>query len=93
MPFMVATTLDGAGRVVIPKALRDELGLAPGDALSVQSDGEQVVLRPVRSASTVRKEKGVWVFRSGQGISAADSTQALDDMRRERERTVRGTRN
>ena len=89
---MTDTTLDSAGRVVIPKALRDELNLSPGDTLSIQSDGEQVVLRPVRSASALRKEKGIWVFRSGQGISATDTARALEELRRERARTVLGPR-
>ncbi|TLZ14349.1 MAG: AbrB/MazE/SpoVT family DNA-binding domain-containing protein [Gammaproteobacteria bacterium] len=35
-------TLDSAGRVVIPKPLRDELGLVPGDTLALESDGERV---------------------------------------------------
>jgi len=60
-------TLDGAGRIVIPKDLRDVLRLAPVDTLSVESDGERVTLRPVRSESAMRKEHGVWVFRSGGG--------------------------
>jgi AbrB family looped-hinge helix DNA binding protein len=33
-------TLDKAGRVVIPKPLRDELNLEPGDALQLEAEGE-----------------------------------------------------
>ena len=83
-------TLDGAGRVVIPKPLRDELRLAPGDSLSLESDGERVTLRPLRSASAMRRENGVWVFRSGSSISAADTDQALDRLRQARDRSARG---
>jgi AbrB family looped-hinge helix DNA binding protein len=43
-------TLDKAGRVVIPKPLRDELNLGPGDALQLETEGEQITLRPVRGA-------------------------------------------
>lgn len=51
-PFYIAimsttVTLDKAGRVVIPKTLRDDLQLAPGDILALESDGDSVVLRPV----------------------------------------------
>jgi len=39
-------TLDKAGRVVIPKTLRDELHLEPGDTLELEAEGERVTLRP-----------------------------------------------
>ena len=91
MPFMNAiVTLDKAGRVVIPKTLRDELQLAPGDSLALESDGERMMLRPVRSASALRKEQGIWVFRSGRKLSAGDTDQVLDGLRQERDRKARG---
>ena len=31
------TTIDGAGRIVVPKALRDELGLPAGQELEVRA--------------------------------------------------------
>ncbi len=36
--------IDKAGHVVIPKPLRDELSLAPGDSLKMESAGEQITL-------------------------------------------------
>lgn len=81
-------TVDSAGRVVLPKPLRDELGLAPGDTLALESDGERVTLRPVRSSSALRKEEGVWVFRSGRKILASETDRVLDAMREERARGV-----
>jgi len=77
-------TLDKAGRVVIPKTLRDELHLAPGDRLEIESEAERVILRPVRSASPLRKEHGVWVFRSGKTIPAATTDSLLRGLREER---------
>jgi AbrB family looped-hinge helix DNA binding protein len=85
-------TLDKAGRVVIPKTLRDELHLEPGDALSLKSEGERVTLRPVRSASPLRREHGVWVFRGSQRLSAAATDQVLRNLREQRDRDHRGTR-
>lgn len=77
-------TLDKAGRVVIPKRLRDELRLSPGDSLVLDTDGERVTLKPVRSASALRKEHGIWVFRSGGKISANETDGALERLRQER---------
>lgn len=85
-------TLDRAGRVVIPKTLRDELRLESGDALELESDGERVTLRPVRSLSPLRKERGVWVFRNGRKLSAIVTDDALRDIRDRRDRENRGLR-
>jgi AbrB family looped-hinge helix DNA binding protein len=41
-------TVDKAGRMVLPKEVRDELQLAPGDTLDLASDGGLVTLRPPR---------------------------------------------
>ncbi len=84
-------TIDKAGRVVIPKTLRDELRLAPGDTLALESDGERVVLRPVRGGSALRKERGVWVFHSGRKLAAAETDRALENLRKERHRDVHGS--
>jgi AbrB family looped-hinge helix DNA binding protein len=92
MPLMnTIVTLDKAGRVVIPETLRDELRLAPGDALALESDGERVTLRPVRSASALRKEQGIWVFRSGRKLSTEETDQVLENLRQERDRKARGS--
>jgi len=48
-------TIDKAGRVVIPKRLRDKLHLAPGDAFQLESSEEEIVLRPVRQELSLRK--------------------------------------
>jgi AbrB family looped-hinge helix DNA binding protein len=81
-------TMDSAGRVLIPRALRDELRLEPGDTLTLDSDGEAVTLKPVRAESAMRKERGIWVFRGGAKISAADTDDALARLRATRGRPV-----
>jgi AbrB family looped-hinge helix DNA binding protein len=85
-------TLDKAGRVVIPKTLRDELHLEPGDELTLESEGERVTLHPVRSASPLRKEQGIWVFRGGRKLSAAATDKVQQDQREARDRHNRGSR-
>lgn len=84
-------TLDKAGRVIIPKTLRDEMHLEAGDTLELESEGDRITLRPVRSGSALRKEHGVWVFRrGGKTISAETTTQVLESVRNERDRVNRG---
>ena len=77
-------TLNKSGRVVLPKRLRDELGLAAGDTLELDSRGEQITLRPVRGSVSLRKERGIWVYRAGRRLSAATTDQTLRQIREER---------
>lgn len=84
-----AVTLDEAGRVVMPKALRDELHLAPGDSPALEAEGDSVNLRPVQSASRLRKKRGVWVFHGDGKTSAAVTGSVLRDIRAQRDRDNR----
>ena len=83
---MVTTvTIDKAGRIIVPKTLRDALHLEPGDTLELEAEGERMTLRPVRAASALRKEHGVWVFRrGGKAISAETTNAVLDQVRAQR---------
>jgi AbrB family looped-hinge helix DNA binding protein len=81
-----SVTLDRAGRVVLPKSLREELHLAPGDTLDLTVQGEAVVLRPRRSESPLQKERGIWVLRTGQPIFAAETEEKLRSLRTQRNR-------
>lgn len=78
-------TIDKAGRVVIPKALREQLRLEPGDALELETAGEQITLRPVRGTAPLRKEHGVWVFHTGQSLPASSTEEVLQRIREERD--------
>jgi AbrB family looped-hinge helix DNA binding protein len=78
-------TLDKAGRVVIPKPLRQELNLEPGDALEIDHAGEHITLRPVRGTGPLAKEQGVWVFHTGNPIAASATDDLLQQIREERD--------
>lgn len=79
-------TVDGAGRVVIPKALREELELIPGDTLEIECEGEQMVLRPVRARPPLEKERGIWVYRTGERLGSCEVRDTLKRTREERMR-------
>jgi len=42
------------GQVVIPKQLRDELGIEPGDEVSFWRDGDHVAVRPASRRPALR---------------------------------------
>jgi AbrB family looped-hinge helix DNA binding protein len=82
-------TLDKAGRVVIPKKLRDELNMSAGDSFELKSHKDQVVLKPIREQGRMYKKRGMWVFSIGRPMTAQEAMEAdstLDKIREERDR-------
>ena len=78
-------TIDRTGRVVIPKPLRDALGLEAGDTLEVAADGAAITLRARPSGAALAKEQGVWVLRrGGDPLTVTDINRVLSDTRSER---------
>lgn len=77
-------TIDRAGRVIIPKPIREELHLKPGDSLELESGGDQITLRPVRPKATLKKEHGVWVYQG-----EPTDLSIVDLIAREREKRIR----
>jgi len=79
-------TIDKAGRVVIPKEIRDELRLEAGSTLEIESEGERVTLRPIHGGTPLCKERGVWVFRGGETLSIEEANRIVSDTREQRDR-------
>ncbi|MGH9325980.1 MAG: AbrB/MazE/SpoVT family DNA-binding domain-containing protein [Terriglobia bacterium] len=77
-------TLDKSGRVALPKSLRDELHLLPGDALELKLEGDQLTLSPHRTPTPLQRERGVWVFRAGEPLTAAETHTTILGIREQR---------
>jgi AbrB family looped-hinge helix DNA binding protein len=56
-------TIDQAGRILLPKKLRQEMQLAPGDTMQLQNAGDEITLRPERRTAILKKEHGLWVYQ------------------------------
>jgi AbrB family looped-hinge helix DNA binding protein len=85
-------TIDKAGRIVIPKKIREELRLGAGDSLTLEYQGDYLTLRPVSTAAPMRKEHGIWVFHGGEPISLEQTNRMMRDIREERDRRNAGER-
>jgi len=83
-------TLDKAGRVVIPKPLRDSLRMAPGDSFELKSTDDQIVLKPMREEGRMFKKRGIWVFHTGKPLTVEDVNAVIDSVREERDRQNMG---
>ena len=70
-------TIDGAGRLVIPKQLRDRLGLRPGE-VEVEADGADLRVRTI-AAETLDSQDG-WLLIPASGNPLTDEdVQVLRD--------------
>jgi AbrB family looped-hinge helix DNA binding protein len=72
------TTIDKAGRLVIPRALRDRIGLAGGGEVELELDGAAVRIEPI-SGSDLLEEAGLLVIpASGGPITNAAVRELID---------------
>lgn len=72
------------GQVVIPKAIRDQIGIEPGDEVTFEPDGRDVRVRrvaddPEARARDVKALRGIW---AGSGGGTDD---LVEERRAERE--------
>lgn len=79
--------IDRAGRIVLPKPVRERLRLRAGTDLEVEERPDGLVLRPVGQRPSMAQENGVWVHL-GKVPQGFDWSRILDDARDERIRDV-----
>jgi AbrB family looped-hinge helix DNA binding protein len=82
--------IDKAGRVIIPKPLRDQMHLSPGDIFQMVGTEDKIVLRPVREEPTMFKKDGMWVIKTGKALTVADADAVIQSGREERHRQILG---
>ena len=56
------TMMDKAGRVELPRDVRDELGLKPGAVFKVKASRRGITLKPVSGRTRLVKKGSVWVI-------------------------------
>lgn len=85
---MATSKIDNFGRVVIPKAIRDNLGLEPGTEVALSEEGGGVTLRPARQGLFLKRKGNVLVLAGGR--PTGDMTDIIRKVREERDRMVWG---
>lgn len=78
-------TIDNAGRIVVPKALRDALHLSGGDEVEIELDGERLTLTPApRKVKLRRGPHGILTsdLQLNRPISAEEVREELERTRR-----------
>jgi len=79
------TTIDAAGRIVVPKSLRDALGLTPGQALEIRTLGGRLEIDIAATPMHLKKRgKGVVAVPDAEvpALTADTVRQTLEQVRR-----------
>jgi AbrB family looped-hinge helix DNA binding protein len=72
------TTIDRAGRLVIPRSIRDRIGLAGGGEVELELDGGAVRIEPV-SGHDLKEEHALLVIpATGAPITGATIRELID---------------
>lgn len=76
------TTIDSLGRIVVPKALRDALGLTPGSTVDLSRYGAGLQLLPAGRTARLVEVDGALVADSETPVTDDDVFGILDSGRR-----------
>jgi AbrB family looped-hinge helix DNA binding protein len=79
--------IDKAGRIVVPKPLRERLGFKPDTELVAIEQPEGVLLKRVEQRPSMVKVNGLWVHQ-GSAEPGANWERILEDVREERIESV-----
>jgi len=79
--------IDKAGRIVVPKPLRERLGFKPDTELEAIEQPEGVLLGRVEQRPPMVKVDGLWVHQ-GSAEPGANWERILEDVREERIESV-----
>lgn len=75
-------SIDAAGRIVVPKALRDALGIRAGSRFAISLYGDGIHLVPKHDTARLVEIDGVLVADSDVEIDDADVASVIDALRR-----------
>ena len=79
------TTIDKAGRIVVPKAMRDELGFNGGTDVEISLVDGHIEIEPVTSHIRLERKKGRFVAASDREmpvLTAEEVRNLLERLRR-----------
>jgi AbrB family looped-hinge helix DNA binding protein len=80
-------TIDKAGRIVVPKPVRERLGLRPDMELEAIERPDGVFIKRAEQLPSLIKADGLWVHR-GVPEPGANWDRAVEDARDERIRSI-----
>ena len=81
--------IDKAGRIVLPKPVRERFHLREGSELEIEERSDGLTLRPVERQPSMVRKNGIWVHL-GKVPRGFDWDVAVDAIREERIKDTSG---
>jgi AbrB family looped-hinge helix DNA binding protein len=81
--------VDGAGRIVLPKPIRERLRIHSGCELSLEESAEGILLRPVTKRPSLIIKRGL-LLHTGAAAKSYDWNRMVEDQREEHIQDVSG---
>lgn len=78
------TTIDGAGRLVIPKPLRESLGLSAGSKVRIEQKDDSLVITHAHGRGGWEPQEGRLVLRAPEGTPPLTAESVRDLVERSR---------
>jgi AbrB family looped-hinge helix DNA binding protein len=80
------TTIDRAGRIVIPSDMRDQAGLGPGTAVEVELRDGTVTIEPASTPVKIARKGRLRVAVADHGATLSEETarSTREELRRKR---------
>ncbi len=83
-------SIDKAGRIVVPKTLRERFGLRPDTTLEMVEGPDGILLKPPSQESVWRHDENGHLVYTGSVPADINWDTLVDDMRDERIRKIAG---
>ncbi|HMW07994.1 MAG TPA: AbrB/MazE/SpoVT family DNA-binding domain-containing protein [Leptospiraceae bacterium] len=80
----MTVVIDKVGRLVVPKEIRDQLGIGPNSELEILIDGLEIRVRKIEEKSTLKK-KGKFTVVSTDWVGETDPVKLIQKARKERD--------
>jgi AbrB family looped-hinge helix DNA binding protein len=75
--------IDAAGRIILPKPVRERFRLTAGATLELEERPEGLILRPVEQSPSIVRRDGLWVY-VGKAPAGFRWETMVDDDREQR---------